>query len=74
MDNYEYPTAEFVRDWRDGGSCAALTVKGKPCRNPIFWGQFWTYNDDNTRVIIGGDDQERLTTALCPTHRRVAGL
>lgn len=67
---HRIPSRDLLRDYADGGTCAALTVRRKPCRNAVFpEGQFWSYEGlQNETAVVSDADHARIVKSFCPLH------
>lgn len=55
--------------------CTATTRRGERCRNPVFYGQEWGYDQDvhEDRLIFDSQEAlERAVALLCPMHYAMA--
>lgn len=51
--------------WYPG--CTATTRAKRPCKNPIFYGQVYTW-DFEDKPRMSAKDWETFQRGLCPTH------
>jgi hypothetical protein len=52
--------------------CTETTLRGKPCKNPVFTHQEWHWDEETGRPLLDAEALATFREGLCYLHRRLA--